>query len=384
MSQNSVVLPVVGTVSGLQMTQSSNAALDTLRTHFSGASAPASSEGYQFWYDTTNNVLKTYSADETVWIPLFSFNQTTYKALPVGQVTFPQGRLTLVSSAAVPSSDVSSATAVYYTPYQGSVCPIYDGSSFINRNFSTTTLTLSSGAHSSGRLYDIFAFNSSGTFTLGAGVAWATASSRASSGVLTQSSGIWLNGLAVTLTNGSSTYSVSSGYATYLGTMYCTGNGTTAVLIQPAAASGGTNNIIGIWNAFNRVDLNAVCRDSSASWTYSSTTFRVANNSASNRISWVDGLQQSAITSTYTQLLVGASSTGPQIAIGLNSSSASSSPIGQGNAGATNSGTISTSVTSVPLLGFNYVQALENINTGTTACTFFGNGYQALYLRITY
>jgi hypothetical protein len=80
MSQNSLVIPTSGTLSGLAAMQAVNAALDTLNTLASGASAPSSPEAGQFWHDTTNNILKLRSLDNTTWIPVVSLNETTYKA----------------------------------------------------------------------------------------------------------------------------------------------------------------------------------------------------------------------------------------------------------------------------------------------------------------
>jgi len=82
MSQNSLVLPTTGTVSGLQMTQAANNALDTLNTLASGASAPASPEAGQLWHDTTNNLLKLRSMDNTTWISLLQLNESAYVGAP--------------------------------------------------------------------------------------------------------------------------------------------------------------------------------------------------------------------------------------------------------------------------------------------------------------
>lgn len=91
MSQNSVVLPTTGTVSGLQMTQAMNNALDTLYTLSSGASAPSAPAAGQLWHDTTNNIIKLRSADNTSWISLFAVNESAYQAnasVPVSQAGF--------------------------------------------------------------------------------------------------------------------------------------------------------------------------------------------------------------------------------------------------------------------------------------------------------
>src|ERR1700722_3118056 len=89
MSQNAIVLPTTGTVSGLQMTQDTNNALDTLNTAWSGSSAPSSPEAGQFWHDTTNNILKMRSLDNTNWIPLLNLSEASYVASPSypGQVS---------------------------------------------------------------------------------------------------------------------------------------------------------------------------------------------------------------------------------------------------------------------------------------------------------
>jgi hypothetical protein len=80
MSQNSLTLPTTGTVSGLSMTQATNNALDTLNTLASGATAPASPEAGQLWHDTTNNLLKLRSLDNTTWIPFLQLNESAYAA----------------------------------------------------------------------------------------------------------------------------------------------------------------------------------------------------------------------------------------------------------------------------------------------------------------
>jgi hypothetical protein len=95
MSQNSLVLPTTGTVSGLQMTQNTNNALDTLNTQASGGSAPSSPETGQFWHDTTNNILKKRSLDNSTWIPLFYLNESAYLAGPpsLGQISGSANRI---------------------------------------------------------------------------------------------------------------------------------------------------------------------------------------------------------------------------------------------------------------------------------------------------
>ena len=78
MSQNSLTLATSGTLSGLAAVEGINAAIDTLNTLASGASAPSSPEAGQFWHDTTNNLLKIRSMDNTAWIIIGSLDETNH------------------------------------------------------------------------------------------------------------------------------------------------------------------------------------------------------------------------------------------------------------------------------------------------------------------
>lgn len=108
--------------------------------------------------------------------------------------------------------------------------------------------------------------------------------------------GYWTNVNALThCYNGATDYgSISADQGTYLGTLYTTAAGTTTVKVKQAA--GGGNSIIGIWNAYNRVMLTASENDlPSGNITVTSATFAYLDSSANNRVSWVDGLQQSIL-----------------------------------------------------------------------------------------
>lgn len=67
MSQNSLLLPNTGTLSGLSLVNGTNAALDTLNTLNSGGSAPSTTEADMWWMDTTNGLLKQRNAANSGW-----------------------------------------------------------------------------------------------------------------------------------------------------------------------------------------------------------------------------------------------------------------------------------------------------------------------------
>ena len=54
-----------------------NSALQALATQSSGATEPATTYAYQWWYDETTDILKIRNADNDAWIAFASFNQTT-------------------------------------------------------------------------------------------------------------------------------------------------------------------------------------------------------------------------------------------------------------------------------------------------------------------
>ena len=54
-----------------------NNALGALASLSAGSSAPSTTQAYQLWYDSTNDILKIRNADDDAWITLFTFNQST-------------------------------------------------------------------------------------------------------------------------------------------------------------------------------------------------------------------------------------------------------------------------------------------------------------------
>ena len=54
-----------------------NSALAALVSNSSGTSAPSTTFANQWWYDTTNSILKKRNADNDAWINVLTFNETT-------------------------------------------------------------------------------------------------------------------------------------------------------------------------------------------------------------------------------------------------------------------------------------------------------------------
>jgi hypothetical protein len=321
------------------------------------------------YWDFANSVMyvttTTGSASTAVWTAI---NATAATAV----VTAPQGRLTLTSATPVLAADVTAATSVFYTPYVGSLVPIYNGASFAPQTFSELTLTLAS-QHSLNSIYDVFAFNNSGVITLVTGPAWTTIT--AGSGArgtgagttqLTRISGLNVNAVSITGRNGATTYSIGANLATYLGTLYIDG---TAGQIT-CHTSWGQSRKWGVWNAFNKIPILLHAGDSTATWNYTTATFRAANNASANSLTVLAGLPEDPFElSAYSKALNAASAALMEMGIGWNSTTTPSGLTGcqVANTGGGANMEMTARHQNVPTIGINVATLLEkSAAAGTT------------------
>jgi hypothetical protein len=288
----------------------------------------------------------------------------------------PQGRLTLTSNTPVMSGDVTAATTIYYTPYVGSFVPIYNGTQFLPTSFAQLSAATVAGNQQAGGVYDLFVFANSGAATLGFGPAWTSTTGRgtgAGTTQLQQLQGLWTNANIITLLNGTTTYAnIPANQATYVGTVAITSTaGQMAMQFKPTPAAGGTNNWLGVWNTYNRVTVKTTCRDNTSTWAYNVATWRPSDGGSgntNNRITWIDGLQQSRAAARFIELTVAASA---QPTIGINFNSTTAAPVGVW--GLNNSGTTEIyAEDQTVLFGLNYAQAMEENLNGTATASFYG------------
>ena len=84
MSQGSLVIPTTGTLSGLQLVNAINDAVDNLVTNASGSTDPSTLSGgvkpYSFWLDTSvsPNVLRMRNAANTAWAAMGTISGTNF------------------------------------------------------------------------------------------------------------------------------------------------------------------------------------------------------------------------------------------------------------------------------------------------------------------
>lgn len=208
-------------------------------------------------------------------------------------------RLTLTSGTPVTTGNVTGATTIYCTPYKGNYISLYDGSANWNL-ISSAEFSVALGTLTSGLPYDVFCFNNAGTATLEI-LAWTNGTTRATA--LTTQNGILVK-------NGATT-------RRYMGTFV-----TTSTTQTEDSAS---NRYL--WNYYNRVRRPMQAIDATATWAYSTATWRQANANTANQLNFVIGVSEDEIIagvhSNASSTVVGQMSVG----IGVDSTTANSATV---------------------------------------------------------
>jgi hypothetical protein len=242
------------------------------------------------------------------------------------------GRLTLTSATPVTTSDVTAATTLYYTPYNGNKLSLYSGSRWQQFNFSELSISLPSTTSTS---YDVFAYNNSGVAALEL-LAWTNGTTRAT---------------ALVLQDG---IDVKSGATTrrYLGT------------VRTSSSSGQTEDSTKsrlLWNRCNRVARKLLAQASTASWTYTTATWRAANNDTTLGTTRVEFILGQVAEVVKLEVWVPQVGTGGWAAagIGINSTSTNSSSLYGVLTAEGNYPPVWGSYLSFPAAGYNYAQWLE-------------------------
>lgn len=265
-------------------------------------------------------------------------------------VDFVSGRLTLTSGVPVTTADVIAAVTLYFTPYKGARIALYDTVSsnwkfyiFAERSISLSGLTADTN-------YDAYLYNNAGTLTLEL-VAWTDNTTRATA--LATQDGIYCK--------------TGSLDRRYLGT------------IRITATIGQCEDSLTkryVWNYYNRIRRSFYNFDSTASWTYTTATWRQSRATVANKVESVIGVVEDAIDLMFVQRIQAiAAGAFPVIGIGVNSTT---TPTRQDSIVHVVSGAINIGV-SVPTnllgyissLGYSYYACLE-IGDGTNANVFYG------------
>lgn len=339
--------------------------------------------GYNFTGNNAFSGTNTHSGSETFSSDLIASGTLSGVIIP------PQGRLTLQTGVPVMVTTQSGKTTIFYTPYTGLYVPLYNGTRMVNTSIgaelsqATTDATKSPAAVTTNSNYDMFVWTDSGTIRCTRGPAWTSDTARgtgAGTTELVMVNGVLLNANAIT--NGP-----AAQRGTYVGTVRS--NGSSQIdWIYGALAAGGTAAVLGVWNKYNRVNVNTFVQESANSWNYTTATWRSANASATMRASYVYGLSEDSIMATYTTLgsntTNGTGEVNTSCGIGYDSTSALASGCvaGHNRLATMMMGDGTTSVACIRQataifvkeadIGFHFCQAIE-ISDATGTTTWYGD-----------
>lgn len=287
----------------------------------------------------------------------------------------PGGRLTLATGTPVMTSEQASKTAIHYLPYVGDLYPSFNGSVFTERTFSPLTLNLDSntgtvGFHQSGKNFDLFVFNDGGTDRLVSSPAWTSDIARSSN--IEYKNGILTNSASMTARYDSasgSVVTVPQYQGTYVGTFRASADGQTTWELG-GDASTGDPAFLYLWNAYNRVAVEVRVTDNKDSWTYNAATWRAADNSNNNRVSFVVGLNEDGMQAIYDCIVNPGGVQNAVVGIGLDVTNNYSGTANIAVQSATAGGN-QAHWNGQAGLGYHFLQAVEYQSSGTG--TYYGD-----------
>lgn len=205
-----------------------------------------------------------------------------------------EGRLTLTSGTPVTTADVTAAMTIYFAPYKGNRIALYDGNRWKLYTFSELSIAVPA---STATIYDVYVYDNAGTLTLEL-TAWTNDTTRATA--LTTQNGVYVRTGATT--------------RRYVGSFRTTG------------VSGQTEDSLAIryvWNYYNRVRRALRRVEATASWTYTTDSWRQANAAGANQLDVVVGVAEVPIQVLVTATLShGTGGTRAVVGIGEDSTTA--------------------------------------------------------------
>lgn len=255
------------------------------------------------------------------------------------------GRLTTESGVAVSTTNRTAQGTIYFTPQRGNRLALWDGSGW--RIWAFTERSLALASLTSGKNYDVFIYDSSGTLVLELSNAWTNDTSRADALVLWD--GVWCKNADKT--------------RRYLGTFRATGTSTTE----------DSDSKRFVWSVAQPALRHLKAAESTASWTYTTATWRSANNNSANRVEFVLGLAEALVVASVHQMFTNSVGAYAAAGIGLDATNANSAQVFGDYSGANAWPQQSAHYKGYPGAGYHYLQWLENsAASGTT--TWYGNG----------
>lgn len=304
-------------------------------------SPAATGQPIYIWYETDTGSVYLY---DTSW---HFVSGSTAASGPI----IPAARLTTETGVPVSTSDRTAQGTIYWTPYNGNQIRLYSGATWVQFTLTEKSLALTA---TSGKNYDVFAYNNAGTVTLELSAAWTTDTARADA--LALQDGVYVKSGATT--------------RLWIGTIRASGANVTA----DAAASRF------VWNAYNQVRRQMVnATETTNQWDYTTASFRQANANAANQLAYVTGDAASLVDArVYAMMTNTNTGIGATAGVGVDSTTVNSAQYHGTNTGGTSGIVVVQHATYIgtPGLGYHFLAWLEYSNATGTA-TWFGDAGSA-------
>ena len=256
-----------------------------------------------------------------------------------------EGRLTLTTGTPVTTTDVTSATTVYFAPYKGNRVAVYDGTNWQLRTFTELSVAVPA---TTAMPFDVFIYDNAGTLTLET-ANWTNASTRATA--LTTQNGVYVKTGATT--------------RRYLGTC-CTTS------VSGRCEDSYANRLV--WNYTNRVRRPQKVVDATNNWDYTTATWRQANGSSANQFSNVTGVAEDAQLIQVWARAGNAGAPSLAVGVGVDSTSANSAQIYGAKIGGAGGHVPALAIyDDIPAAGLHTFAWLE-ISEATGTTTWYGDG----------
>ena len=185
---------VIANITGPQGTAGTNGANGTNGTNgatwWSGSGAPSSGTGANgdYYLNTANGAV--YNKASGSWSVIA--NITGPAGGSVATQTYSCGRLTAQNGVPVPTADQTAVSTLYFTPYNGNVLTVLNGSGVkVHDQFAQLSVSV---PNTVATLYDVFAYDNGGTLALDTPVAWSSsgAGTSARASAISLVDGMWV------------------------------------------------------------------------------------------------------------------------------------------------------------------------------------------------
>lgn len=261
------------------------------------------------------------------------------------------GRLTLTTATPVTTSDVTAATTLRWALYGGNQIALYTGTEWVART--TTELSIAVPA-TTDTGYDVFIYDNAGTPTMEL-TAWTSLTARATA--LTTQDGVLVKTGATT--------------RRYVGSFRTT------------SVSGQTEDSAEkryVWNYYHRIPRVLKRVESTNSWTYTTATYRQANNSTSNQVGVFIGVAEVPVDISGEHFVSNGQTVVEWAAVGYDSVTV---PIAVAQGTIPGAGIpikLQARIAHYPAIGYHYYALLER-SQATDTSTWYGDNSDATLMQ---